>query len=219
MGIGKIAFLDFVDEAFGGTALPATGDRIVRGDYFACARLGLGFVKPSSWHFHAFEDFLPRLAGQELKNGLHEDPVAYRREAENLVVVISRDPVREHHDGETARFTPSITIFSNAEARADEDFDFHTTVFLAIEGFGEMLREYSVLVPPSFLQISACIAARFTAQFVFEHRGMRPVLLRDQTLMIDQGDRVYTVHLYDSPETGLSLDREFEIFLGSLHLA
>lgn len=219
MGIGKIAFLEFVDEAIGGVALPASGDRIVRGDYFVCGRLGLGFVKPASWHFHAFEDFFPRLAGQELVDGLHEDPAAFQQETRNLVVVMSKDPVREHRDGETAVFSPSVTIFSNAEDRADEEFDFHALVFLAIDGFGEMLREYSVLVPPIFLRISECPAARFVAQFIFEHRGMTPTLVRDQTLMIDQGDRVYTVHLYDSPETGLSHDREFDVFLGSLHLA
>lgn len=219
MGIGKLAFLQFVDEAVGGRTEVAPHDRTVRGDYFVSRRLGLGFVKPSAWHFHAFEDFCPMLAGQELMNGSGDYEEDFAEHASNLVAVISKYPVGESADGDFARFSPSITIFSNAEDREEVAADFEAAVSKGIDYFREMLRDYVVLEPPLFQTISMCPAARYTAQFVFEHRAIAPTVVRDRTLIIDQGHHVYSIHLYDSPATGETVGGEFDAFVGSLHLA
>lgn len=219
MGIGKLAFLAFVDEAIGGRTDLSAGDRTIRGDYFVSRRLGLGFVKPSAWHFHVFEDFCPMLAGQELMNGSGDPIEDFAEHASNLVAVISKYPVGEIAEGESTRFSPAITIFSNAEDRQHTDADFGTIVRSGIAYFREMLRGYVVLNPPRFQTVSRCPAARYTAQFVFEHRAATPTLVRDKTLVIDQGRRIYTIHLYDSPTTGETVGGEFDAFVGSLHLA
>lgn len=218
MGIGRIAFLSFVDEAIGGDPA-AGGDRVVRGDYFVCRRLGLGFLKPASWHFRAFEDFVSDLGGQELADTTVDDAEECAEHLRKLVVVLSRDPVGAKAEGDIVRFTPGITIFSNSDDRSDTAADFEGTVSRAIEYFATTLRDYSVLEPPRFRQVSRCPAARYSAEFMFEHRGMRPTRVRDQVLIIDQGTTVYTIHLYDSPWTGIVIDEEFEAFIGSLHLA
>jgi len=219
MGIGKLAFLEFVDEAIGSGEHAASRDRTIRGDYFVSHRLGLGFVKPSAWHFHAFEDFFPMLAGQTLKTGSGDDAEDFEDHASNLVAVISKYPVGEIAEVEYARFSPSITIFSNAEDRDDVAADFETLVSQGIEYFRETLRDYLILEPPRFQMVSMCPAVRYTAQFVFEHRAIAPTVVRDMTLVIDQGQRVYSVHLYDSPAIGETIGGEFDAFMGSLHLA
>ena len=220
MGLGKIAFLRFVDEAVGGDgAGGGGGDRVVRGDYFVCRRLGLGFLKPASWHFRAFEDFASDLEGQKLADDTVDAAEECAAHLEKLVVVISRDPVGGKAEEDPVRFTPGITIFSNSEDRAAAAADFRAVIVRAIEYFQTTLRKYAVLEQPRYRQISLCPSARFTAEFIFEHRGMPPTRVRDQVLIIDQGTTIYTIHLYDSPWTGIVIDDEFEAFIGSLHLA
>jgi len=219
MGIGKLAFLEFVDEAIGGEEPTEGQDRTIRGDYFVSRRLGLGFVKPSAWYFHAFEDFFPMLAGQTLKTGFGDEAEDLAEHASNLVAVISKYPVGEIAEGDSTRFSPSITIFSNAEDRDGVAADFGTLVSLGIEYFRENLRDYVILEPPRFQMISMCPAVRYTSQFLFEHRAIVPTVVRDVTLVIDQGQCVFSVHLYDSPATGETIGGEFEAFMGSLHLA
>lgn len=219
MGIGTLAFLAFVDEAIGGRTDLSADDRTIRGDYFVSRRLGLGFVKPSAWHFHAFEDFCPMLAGQEIMNGSGDPVEDFAEHASNLVAVISKYRLGEFAEGKSTRFSPGITIFSNAEDRQHADADFEAIVQSGISYFREMLRGYVVLNPPRFQTVSQCPAARYTAQFVFEHRASMPTLVRDKTLVIDQGRRLYTIHLYDSPITGETVGGEFDAFVGSLHLA
>jgi len=219
MGIGKLAFLEFVDEAIGSGERATSHDRTICGDYFVSRRLGLGFVKPSAWYFHAFEDFFPMLAGQTLKTGSVDEAEDFAEHASNLVAVISKYPVGEIAADEYTRFSPSITIFSNADERDDVAADFGTLVSQGIEYFRETLRDYMILEPPRFQMVSMCPAVRYTAQFLFEHRAMLPTVVRDVTLVIDQGQRVYTVHLYDSPAIGETIGGEFDAFMGSLHLA
>ncbi len=219
MGIGRLAFLEFVDEAIGNRADLAGHDRAIRGDYFVSRRLGLGFVKPSEWHFHAFEDFCPMLAGQELLNSSGDHVEDFEEHASNLVAVISKYPIGELPEGELTHFSPSITIFSNSEDREDVAADFEAAVLAGIENFQEMLRDYVVLEGPRFQTISMCPAAQYTAQFMFEHRACPPTLVRDKTLVVDQGHHVFSIHLYDSPATGECVGGEFDAFVGSLHLA
>ncbi|MFM8892223.1 MAG: hypothetical protein ACKOTB_11500 [Planctomycetia bacterium] len=218
MGIGKIAFLSFVDEAVGGD-VSAGGNRVVRGDYFVCHRLGLGFLKPASWHFRAFEDFVSDLEGQKLADDTVDHAEECAAHLQHLVVVISRDPVGAKAEEDPVRFTPGITIFSNSEDRPAVAADFQGAILRAIEYFQTTLRAYALLEEPRYQQVSRCPSARFTAEFIFEHQGMPPTRVRDQVLMIDQGTTVYTIHLYDSPWTGVVIDDEFEAFIGSLHLA
>lgn len=218
MGIGALAFLEFVEEAVGGQVDIATQERVIRSDYFVSPRMGLGFVKPSTWHLHAFEEFFPMLAGQKLRDGSDDDE-EFAEHARNLVAVVSKYPVGPVADGESTRFSPSITIFRNAEDREDSTEDFMTVISSGIEYFRGMLRDYVVLEPPRFETVSMCPAAWFTAQFTFEHRAMTPTVVRDRTLLIDQGHRLYSVHLYDSPATGEAVGGEFDAFVGSLHLA
>lgn len=217
MGIGQHAFEQFVDAVIGGRV--RADEQAVRGDYFVNRRLGLGFVKPRAWHFRAFEDFYPVVAGQRLEGDLYDEQEELADHAATLVAVVSKYPIEEACADATVRFSPSITIFSNSEDRSDLPADLATTVALGIEYFGRVLRDYVILEPPHLLGVSSCPAARYTAEFVFEHRAMQPTRVRDQTLMIDQGTRLYTIHLYDSPATGERIVDEFTAFVGSLHLA
>jgi len=219
MGIGKLAFLEFVDEAVGGRADPADNERTIHGDYFVSRRLGLGFVKPAAWHFRAFEDFRPVLDGQKLVHPEDDEAEELAEHANSLVAVISKYPLRILAPGELTQFTPSITIFSTVDPGDHVSADFEAAVSDGIEHFHEILRDYVVLEPPRFQTISLCPAACYTAQFVFEHRATVPTLVRDKTLVIDQGHCVYSIHLYDSPAIGETVGGEFDAFLGSLHLA
>lgn len=219
MGIGKIAFLAFVDEAVGRGSAAAAGDRIVRGDYFVSSRIGLGFVKPAAWHFRAHEDFCRLLKGQRLMNQSDDEQEAeLEQQCEHLVAIVSKEPVVEIPEGAVAQFIPSITIFSNPD-RGERPQGLEAIVDGAIGSFREMLRGYTILEPPRFQEVSLCQAARFTAKYVFEHRAIRPTPVRDRTLVIDQGRRIYSIHLYDSPWTGQEVGGEFEAFIASLHLA
>lgn len=219
MGIGKLAFLAFVDEAVGGAPGRSESERVFRGDYFVSQKLGLGFVKPSAWHFHAFENFAPMLEGQKLMISSGDDAEDFAEHASSLVAVISKYPVGVTADEDSNRFSPSITIFQNSEDRDEVATDFKAAILAGIEHFRELLRGYCVLEAPRFQMISMCPAVLYTAQFVFEHRACPPTLVRDRTLAIDQGHHVYSIHLYDSPTTGEAVGAEFDAFVGSLHLA
>ena len=216
MGIGKLAFLEFVDEAIGGGPRQ---ERVIRGDYFVDERLGLGFVKPANWFMRTFEDFAQLLAGQQTATAWMEDDEDYDEHLRTLVATISKYELVAGDTEGLGRFSPAITVHSNTEHRALVASDFQGAVSMGIQYFSEVLRDYVILEEPSFEAVSMCPAASYTAQFVFEHRYVAPVLVRDKTLMIDQGHRVYTIHLYDSPATGEAIRGEFDAFLGSLHLA
>lgn len=216
MGIGKLAFLQFVDEAVGAGS---GRERVVRGDYFVDERLGLGFVKPAHWFIRTFDDFAQLLSGQKASTASMQDDQELEEHLKTLVATISKYELVAGDTEGSGRFSPSITVHSNTEHRELVASDFSAAVWLGIQYFSEILRDYVILEEPSFQAVSMCPAARYTAQFVFEHRFVAPVLVRDKTLMIDQGHRVYTIHLYDSPTTGEAVGAEFDAFIGSLHLA
>jgi hypothetical protein len=216
MGIGRLAFLEFVEEAVG---KGATQERVIRGDYFVCPRLGLGFVKPSAWHFRAFEDFFPILEGQKLMGTSGDDSEEFAEDWRSLVGVISKYPLGLEDDLESNRFTPSITINKYSSLLFETAINLEAAAIAAIEKYSELRRDYRILEPTQFQSISMCPAIRFTSQFVFEHRHVPATLVRNKTLIIDQGQYIYCVNLYDSPTTGEAIGAEFDAFVGSLHLA
>jgi hypothetical protein len=216
MGIGKLAFLQFVDEAVGGGA---GHERVIRGDYFVCRRLGLGFVKPSAWHFHAFEDFFPILQGQSFVDGSTDDSEEHAAGWRDLVSVISKDPIGVTDDPDSRRFSPGITIFKEASLCDEDASDLEALVMGFIEYNLGLLREFVILESPRSQTISMCPAIQYTSQFVFEHRELSPTLVRDRTLVVDQGRQLFTIHLFDSPATGEVIGPEFDAFIGSLHVA
>ena len=216
MGIGKLAFLEFVDEAIGGGPRQ---ERVIRGDYFVDERLGLGFVKPSAWLFHSFEDFHSILRGQTFIDGSDDDSEEFAADWNTLIGVVSKYPIGVTDDPGSNKFGPGFTIFRDAGLRDEVASDLEAAVGNAIMYYSELLREFRVLESPRSQTISMCPALRYTSQFVFEHREFLPTLVRDRTLVIDQGRHIYTIHLYDSPATGEAVGAEYEAFIGSLHLA
>jgi hypothetical protein len=216
MGIGRRQFLKFVATALGGLVVDPIRTITINGDYYINTTLGLGFVKPGAWMFEAFQDFATKLEGQIVQGvepGAEEEEFR-RDQASTLVATISKygDAVR--------RFGPSITIFKNHEDyEGVRSRSLEQVAENAIEGYSYFLRDYELVEPPSRCDISCCRAIRFKTRWVFEHREIEPVLLEDETLAIDQGSCLYTIHLYDSPSTAEVAIGEFTHFLKSLHIA
>ena len=219
MGIGKLAFLEFVAEAVDGSKGVAGRDRAIQGDYFVSRRLGLGFVKPSAWYFHAFEDFEPKLAGNIFVEGSVMDGADFSVYGSDLVVVVSKYPLGSETEVEKAAVGPSIAICSSSRDKEDAKDDLKTLVSQTIDLSREILRDFLILEPPRFQMISMCPAARFTSQFIMEHSRTMPTLVRVETLVIDQGACVYSINLTDLPAIGHTAAPEFDAFVGTLHFA
>ncbi|MEW4568677.1 hypothetical protein AB1L88_12500 [Tautonia sp. JC769] len=216
MGIGRREFLKFVATALGGLAIEPGREIAVNGDYYVNTRLGLGFVKPGGWTLDVFRDFAAKHEGQVVQNlpaGVDEEEFR-RDQAATMVATISKygDAVRA--------FGPSITVFKNREDYPSSmPGSLEALARGGIEGWGNLLREYEVLEAPSRGEVSRCACVRFKARWLFEHRDIEPVVVEDETLLIDQGSLLYTIHLYDSPEAGETAPEEFARFLEGLHLA
>jgi hypothetical protein len=215
MGIGRREFLKFVATALGGIVIDPLTPFIVNGDYYVNTTLGLGFIKPSAWKFDLFKDFASILEGQ-IFQGIEDDAEdeVRRDQASTLVATISK------YGDDVARFSPSITVFKNREDREMlESQNIELLVWDAIDGFSTLLKEYAVIEEPVPRTISNCPAIRFKSRWLFEHRKIEPIIIEDEALAIDQGSVLYTIHLYDSPETGDSAPSEFRQFVRSVHIA
>jgi hypothetical protein len=215
MGIGRRQFLKFVATALGGMAVDPVKAIALNGDYYVNTRLGLGFIKPSEWRFDAFKDFGTMLEGQIIE-GLEADAEEeFRRDhTSTLVATISK------YDDSVARFSPSITVFKNREDRESLGCQsFEPLVWDAIDGFAALLKDYEVVEAPTRCKFSNCTSIRFKSRWLFEHRRIQPTVIDDETLIIDQGSVLYTIHLYDSPYTGDTTSREFCRFVKSLRIA
>lgn len=217
MGIGRRAFLEFVTTAVGGLILDPMKTIAINGNYYVDTRLGLGFVKPDSWFFEKDQDFSTKLKGQIFEGfelGTDEEEEFRRDQASTLVATISK------YDSMSLRFGPSITIFKN-----QEDYERLKPINLVdiLDRFVEsnrcLLRNYEVIESPNHYEVSCCASLRFKSRWIFEHRDIEPVLINDQTIVIDQGSTLYTIHLYDSPYTGEDGSNHFSHFVENLHLA
>jgi hypothetical protein len=215
MGIGRRDFLKFVAAALGGLAVDPIRTIAVNGDYYVNARLGLGFIKPSEWAFDAFQDFAPNLEGQILHCLQPDDADEFRRDqASTLVATIVK------RIDSVPRFSPAITVFKN-----QEDYEIIQSKSLeeialdGVEVWKRLVKNCEVLESPSQCQVSRCHSIRFKCRWVFEHREIQPILIEDETLLIDQGSVAYTIHLYDSPSTGDATPKEFARFKESLRIA
>lgn len=216
MGIGRREFLKFAATALGGLVVDPARVVAVNGDYYVNARLGLGFVKPIGWAFDAFQDFAAKHDGQILQ-GLPpeaDEGEFLRDQASSLVATISK------YGDELRQFSPSITVYKN-QGDYEESLSggLERLALHAIDGFAALLRDYEVIEEPRRREVSHCPAIRFKCRWVFEHREIEPILIEDEALAIDDGSRLYTIHLYDSPATGDVARGEFARFLKSLHIA
>lgn len=209
--------MKFVATALGGLLVDPIRTIAVNGDYYVNTRLGLGFIKPSKWAFDAFQDFATKLEGQivrDLQPGTEEEEEFRRDQASTLVATISK------YGDAIPRFSPSITVFKNPEDYEILRCESLEQIALdAIDGWTELLKDYQVVEQPSRCEISRCASIRFKSRWVFEHREIQPIVIDDETLVIDQGSVLYTIHLYDSPATGDATPNEFTQFRESLHIA
>ncbi len=73
--------------------------------------------------------------------------------------------------------------------------------------------------PPRRRHLSNCDCLRFKSRWVFQHEKITPTLIDDETLVIEQGAVLYTIHLYDTPYEGDVAPDEFRQFVESLRLA
>jgi hypothetical protein len=216
MGIGRREFLKFVAAALGGVAVDPIRMIAVKGDYYVNAKLGLGFIKPSEWEFEAFQDFATKLEGQIVQGLPPEvDEEEFRRDqASTLVATICK------YGEKTRKFGPSITVFKNQEDYASlGSASLDEVARDGIDGFAGLVKDYEVIEQPGWREISRCASIRFKSRWLFEHREIEPILIDDETLIIDQGSLLYTIHLYDSPSVGDTAPSEFARFLRRLHIA
>jgi len=193
---------------------PKTGIAM-NGDYYVNQRLGLGFVKPSTWKFEAFKDFSTEAKDQVLSLlSPEEEEEELKAHASTLLATISK------YGDERAGFSPSITVHKNQEGRMKlKNLRLDSIVALAIDGFSMLLKDYEVFEPPLPCKLSKCAAVRYKARWRFEHRKMQSLLIDDETVMIDQKTVLFTIHLYDSPYSGDTTPAEFRRFFKSLHIA
>lgn len=213
MGIGRGEFLRFAAAALGGMALDPLGAATIRDNYYIDPRLGLGFEKPDRWHFNAFKDFRTLLDGQIVENPSPEDEEALLQEqAATLVATLSKIELG------IPRFSPAITIFRDEEGKAGYE-TLEELATAGLVGFSLLLKDFEVIDPPTTRQLSNCECLRFKARWLFRHRDMAPVMIEDETLLIDQVDRLYTIHLYDAPDAGEPAPEEFRRFVNSLRIA
>lgn len=217
MGIGRRAFLEFVTTAVGGLILDPIKTVSINGDYYVDTSLGLGFVKPNDWLFEKDQDFATKLQGQIVNGfelGTKEEEEFRRDQASTLVATISK------YDHMASRFSPSITIFKNQDDYESlKPINLEGIVDHFVDGCTVLLRDYEVIELPCHHELSRCASVRFKSRWVFEHREIESVLINDQTIMIDQGSALYTIHLFDSPYTGEDTSNQFSRFLKNLHIA
>jgi hypothetical protein len=223
MGLGKLTFLEFVDEAVGGEARVSNESTFIRGDYFVCSRLGLGFVKPSAWHFRSFIDFAPYVARQslnDLDDGSVEHEQAIQEYAGTVVAVVTKYPLAKEDGSVEQRFSPCITIAILGKGQCGEaGASLRSIVHRVIDACLERLPECRVTAPPVFQPLSGCHAASLTSQYMCVGEGIEPRLLRTRSLFVEHGARIYNIDLVDSPWAGEEVVSEFDAFLGSVHLA
>ncbi len=87
-----------------------------------------------------------------------------------------------------SRFSPSITIFKNQDDYESlKPINLEGIVDHFVDGCTVLLRDYEVIELPCQHEVSQCASVRFKSRWVFEHREIEPVLINDQTIMIDQG--------------------------------
>lgn len=213
MGIGRREFLKFAGMALGGAVFDPMRTIAANGDYYVNMRLGLGFQKPHLWHFDAFKDFGTLLKGQVVENVEPEYEEAFRKDqTSTLVAVVAK------YDWEVTRFSPSITVFKNAEDRGNfESLD--DLIDGALTGFAEVLKDFEVIDPPAHCELSNCSCVRLKSRWLFQHEKILPTVIHDETLVIDQAPVLYTIHLYDAPSVGDVAEQEFRQFVRSLRIA
>jgi hypothetical protein len=215
MGIGRREFLKFAVAALGGLMVDPIKTIAVNGDYYVNAKLGLGFMKPSDWTFDVFKDFATLLDGQIIEGIEPDDEEEFRRDqTSTLVAAIAK------YNHSIPKFSPSITVFKNQDDRKVLDsLVLDQFVLDAQDGCTTLLKDYEVIEQQTRCEFSKCDARRFKARWLFQHKSIQPTLIDDETLVIDQGTYLYSIHLYDSPYTGDIASKKFRQFVESLHIA
>lgn len=211
MGIGRREFIKLFSGAIASLVTNPQSAVAVVEELYVNRKLGIGFRCPAGWAFADVKEMGEIKAGQILD--IDDSELA------SLILDMSELPIvtitQESLSGDANRFTPGATVFVDV----DEEIAGEPILEAATEDIKAchyMLRELVVVHQPTYLSISGCDAAEYTASFLFEHVNMVPTPVRMRTLLIRQPPKLYTFRLYDSPVTNLIVN--YDQFVQSVAL-
>lgn len=218
MQFGRRAFMTFVGAALAGTSIDPSSAVIQTGGHFIDNRLGFGFRIPDGWHLEAFSKFHQLRDTQQLAEPYQDDEEMMEDQLQNLHATLTKYSLAS--EGEPC-FSPGITFF---KAENEDEFisSYDTLEELArdaIIGFGMLLSEYECFEEPRLKIGRNFKSVRAKSRFLFEAKGMQSTMVDDEMIAVHYRDRLYTIHLFDSPYTGDTSQQEFSKFKASLHLA
>lgn len=217
MKIGRRAFLQFLGSAIAGAQIDAHSKFYSSDTHYIDRELGFGFEIPKGWFLETFrKDFPQLLGGQQLAEEWRDEEGLLEELGEGLIATLSKYPIVGSSPN---RFSPSITFFRDDDSALEDYDDLKDLAEHAILGFSSVLTDYQCTNPPKLIKRSDCTLIRARSKFLFEHRDISPVMIDDEAFIIHHESKIYTIHLYDSPYTGDSSQREFTTFRESLHIA
>ncbi|MEM9237008.1 MAG: hypothetical protein AAGB14_09525, partial [Verrucomicrobiota bacterium] len=173
-------------------------------DLYVNRKLGIAFRKPAGWTFANAREMGEVQAGQILD--LEDKELARELVGSSEVPILTLS--KERLSAKAERFTPGITIFLDRFDALDvpevssDDPEFESDPLRAlkvdIDSCGGVLRDFKVDSEPVEERVSDCDAAEYRSNFIFEHVGMQPTVVRMRSLSIAQRPAFYTLRMYDS---------------------
>ena len=206
-------FLDNFSDLLGSLARTHSPAVAMVDDLYLNRRLGFAFRRPPQWHFNDVLEMGEVAAGQVLALGSDLGTWFTPGELTPLVSV-SEQPLR----GPVTGFSPAFSVF--IDPRTERDVSAEDVAAEDAEILADMLPDFTLESPAEAQWIADTQAARYTAEFRFEHPNLsQPVPVRMQLLYILQSDRALSFRLYDAPAIGLDRRREFRGVRASIHVA
>ncbi len=223
MNFGRRSFLKFVGVAIAGTTVSRFDPVISQQNYFIDNRLGFGFIAPKGWEVEAFSGFesvsRKQIVDTQDRTKEELEIIEEMSSGKGLSVVVSKYPVGLSQAGEKYIFSPSVTFFMEDDAELKNFESLQELCEQSIEGFGSLLKEYQCFDAPQKTQGINFEAVRAKSKFLFECENMDPVMVDDEFMLVHYRNKIYSIHLYDSPYENDVAQYEFARFKESLHIA
>lgn len=221
MGIGRRKFLQLFQAGLVALAANPSNAIAILDDQYVNRKLGIAFRKPHDWTFADVRDMGQVKAGQILDLDDLQLSQEVMDSIELPILTISQAPLAS----DSRRFSPGVTIYLDRFTfidRMSDDVEIEIppldNVVNDVESLAAMLKNFQVTTSPKSMQVSRCEAADYSATFLFEHENMRPTPVRMRTVTIFQRPALYTIRMFDSPQSGSKLMFDFTPFIESIRM-
>ena len=208
--INRRDFLLSFSSAFAAVAIKPSQAVAVNKDLYLNQALGVAIKKPSRWDFQELRNFAELKSNQILSETISTDVELEIMNSAAPLVVFAEGSKQGHH------FKPSAAFYAeHLELLNHESID--DVITYEKNTYSEILPDCRMIKATPKVSVSGYESVKIESVFTFETDKIKPIFVRNVSIITERRPFIYTLRLFDSPTNSMNAQLEMNKIIRSIH--